>query len=220
MNRPSRLVLASSSPRRRELLSLLGHPFSVVPSSTDESFDPQRDPAQVVEDLALKKALEVSASLEGALVIGADTLVYLSNGSGSDGTEMDASGNRDRPERIGTILGKPRDQADALRMLVALSGRTHAVITGVAVVDSSTGQRSVSHCRTEVRMRALDPETLRRYVQTKEPMDKAGAYAIQGVGSVLIEEICGDYFNVVGLPLAQLSGMLLDFGFEIFPHMR
>jgi septum formation protein len=183
------LVLASASPRRRELLALSGYTFAVHPAAICEDPLPDEDPIAYVVRLARQKAEVVFARLsaKGSAaphVLGADTTVTLDN----------------------QILGKPVDTADAARMLRLLSGRTHRVITGLAVV---TAQRTeVAAEVTGVRFLTLSEEEIADYIATGEPMDKAGAYAIQGRAARWIPRIVGDYFNVVGLPLALTSTML------------
>ena len=184
-------VLASGSPRRRELLGqLLGDlPFSVDPAVRPEPDAAGLPPRDAVLRIARAKAEEVAAR-HGAddTVIAADTLVYLD----------------------GAPLGKPRDGADAARMLRALSGRAHEVLTGVSAARSG---RFLDRCAvTKVTFRHLTEEEIVRYVATGEPMDKAGAYGIQGRAGVMIASICGDYYNVVGLPLCTLWEMLRDLG--------
>ncbi len=181
-----RIILASGSPRRKELLSMLGVPFSVMPSEADETIPPGARPQDAVCELARRKAEAVWTRLDGhargeSIVVAADTVVVID----------------------GDILGKPRDADDALAMLRRLRGRTHRVYTGVCVRTASAEQTAFAE--TEVRMRPRDDAWLRRYVETGEPMDKAGAYAIQGFGSLLVESIAGDYYNVVGLPLGLLD---------------
>jgi septum formation protein len=189
------LILASASPRRKELLGLLGLPFEVVPSAYQEpSPETHPDPRAFAEHLAGEKALDVARRHAGALVLGADTVVAL--------------GDR--------LYGKPAGPEDAARMLAELSGRTHRVITGVALAEGGAGG-SVERFSsvTEVTFRPLDPAEIHEYVGTGEPLDKAGAYAIQGFGSLLIEAICGDYPNVVGLPLTPLALRLRARGFRV-----
>lgn len=190
------LVLASSSPRRRELVASLGLslPVLILPSDTDEGTPPDWQPSEVVEQLGLRKARATARLLSaedraGSLIVGADTIVVLD----------------------GEILGKPQDRADAIATLTRLQGRRHRVYTGVACVDTRSGRELAAHRMTEVLMKPLDPMIIERYVDTGEPMDKAGSYGIQGRGSVLVERIEGCYFTVVGLPLALLSDMLAEF---------
>ncbi|RAP77861.1 Maf family protein [Paenibacillus montanisoli] len=196
----SRLVLASSSPRRRELVAALdlSLPVLILSSDTDESTPPDWQPAQIVEQLGLRKAKASSELLKDeqaadSLVIGADTIVVLD----------------------GIVLGKPKDKGDAIRMLTDLQGREHEVFTGVACLDTSTGRELVRHRMTKVKMKPLDRATIERYVDSGEPMDKAGSYGIQGLGATLVERIDGCYFNVVGLPLSLLSDMLAEFNIHV-----
>ncbi|AHM67535.1 septum formation protein Maf [Paenibacillus polymyxa] len=192
-----RIILASTSPRRKELLAYLRLPFEVVPSHADESTPESWTPQQIVETLAARKAEAVvrtaAQSQEAGLVIGSDTIVVLED----------------------SVLGKPADHADAVRMLTALQGRTHRVYTGVACIHTGTGKMLVRHLQTEVTMKPLSQEQIVAYVNTGEPSDKAGSYGIQGMGATLVESIQGCYFNVVGLPLSLLSDMLSDFGVNV-----
>ena len=183
------LILASGSPRRRQLLEQIGLTFAVRSSDVDESVSPGLTPAQVVESLSARKGEAVAAeAAPGDLVLSADTVVALD----------------------GAILGKPRDRAEAEAMLTALSGRTHQVYTGVTLLQD--GRRLTGHEVTAVTFRPLSPEEIAAYVSTGEPMDKAGAYGIQGLGALLVERLEGDYFNVMGLPLCRLGEMLAQFG--------
>lgn len=183
------LVLASASPRRKELLAQAGFTFTVTPASIPEDPRPGENPVAYVTRLAREKAEAVFARLQSeqpsVVVLGADTTVVAPNGE---------------------ILGKPTDAADAARMLRLLSGATHQVITGVAVVSSS-GIETAAEV-THVTMLTISDEEIAAYIATGEPMDKAGAYAIQGRAGRWIPRIHGCYFNVVGLPLALVSGML------------
>ena len=195
------LVLASESPRRRELLGGLGVPFSVIPSKICESKIASDDPGRLVEELARHKAEAVAAELpssQESLVIGADTIVVLN----------------------GIVLGKPKDEADAVTMLQRLSGCWHQVFTGIAVTQSVSGCSLYSHEVTAVKFRSLSAEEIAAYVATKEPLDKAGAYGIQGKGALLVERIDGCYFNVVGLPLVKLAGLLARFGVHLLQGER
>ena len=187
MNSP-RIVLASASPRRFELLSGLGVPFEVIPTHCDEPAPTGKDggdPGSYVERLARLKA---EASSEAGLIIGADTVVELG----------------------GNILNKPRDKAEAVEMLSLLQGRTHRVFTGLCLVQGD--QVRVAHQITSVTFGKFGRDFLQRYVDTGEPMDKAGAYAAQGRGALLVEKLEGDYWNVVGLPLNLLARLLQEFG--------
>lgn len=195
-----RIILASTSPRRKELIASLHLAFEVIPSHADEDTPPEWTPEQTVQELAMRKALAVYRGLEGreqdAVIVGSDTVVVLD----------------------GDILGKPVDEADAVRMLSRLQGRVHRVFTGVACIDAVNGQSMVQYRQTDVTMKELSDATIRAYVQTGEPSDKAGSYAIQGIGASLIERVEGCYFNVVGLPLSLLSDMLDGFGVHVLPR--
>lgn len=181
------LVLASASPRRRGLLRDLGLSFEVYPSGVDETVIAGETPDQAVERLALAKALDVAGSWPHALTIGADTVVVLD----------------------GDMLGKPADPAEAREMLRRLSGRSNIVFTGLALVHPDTNRSVVAHERTEVSFSALAENEIEAYVRSGAPLDKAGAYGIQGdLGAVFISRIDGDYFNVVGLPLHLLYTLL------------
>ncbi|MCI9550741.1 MAG: septum formation inhibitor Maf [Oscillospiraceae bacterium] len=186
------IILASQSPRRRELLEQVGITgFQVISPDVDERVEPGLSPAGMVEELSLRKA-RAAADKTGpdGLIIAADTVVALD----------------------GAVLGKPRDREDAFAMLSALSGREHRVYTGVSVLR---GDRAVTeHEETAVCFRALAPGEIWGYIATGEPMDKAGAYGIQGVGALLVRGIRGDYCNVVGLPVFRLGRMLARFGVE------
>ncbi|MGE5508468.1 MAG: Maf family protein [Chitinophagales bacterium] len=193
MSRLEPLILASASPRRRELLELLDLPFTVVPSRAPEPPFAGGDPAAYASALALAKAREVAARLDRGVVIGADTVVTLG----------------------GRVFGKPRDDADAAAMLAALSGRTHQVITGLALVTAPAGAEESLSVVTKVQFRELTPERIARYVATGEPSDKAGAYAIQGRAAAWVTALSGDYFNVVGLPVATLAELLERRGYPV-----
>ncbi len=188
---PPPLVLASGSPRRRELLALLRIPFEVLPSAFDEPSPAEvADPAAFARHLALEKARDVAQRRPDALVIGADTVVALGN----------------------TLFAKPADEADAVRMIAALAGRTHAVITAVALV--SPGREECFHVHTAVTFRPLTPRECQAYVACGESLDKAGAYASQSAGALLIQRIEGDHSNVIGLPISTLLLHLRDLGYR------
>lgn len=179
------LILASASPRRRELIALLGMPFTVQTAPVDEIMDEGADAAEQVAALSLRKAKAVGA-FPGKLTVAADTVVVLD----------------------GKVLGKPADEAEAVRMLSSLSGRTHQVMTGLTVLH--TGGH-LSHTQvTQVHFRKLSKEEIEDYVASKDPMDKAGAYGIQSGAAVFVEGIEGDYFNVVGLPVCKLNQMIRE----------
>jgi len=174
------LILASASPRRKELLALAGFDFSVETASVDEVFDPSLSPEAIVMHLACIKSAPIAEKHPDEIVIGADTVVVLDE----------------------SILGKPKNDEQAKEMLRRLSGRVHQVYTGVCL--NKGGEHICFHECTLVRFKPLTQEQIDAYVATGEPMDKAGAYGIQGKGCVLIEGIEGDYFNVVGLPVSHL----------------
>lgn len=181
------LILASQSPRRRRLLRQAGYRVRVIPSGIDEPIDASHSPVQHVRTVALDKALHVARRLRSGIVVGADTEVIYQ----------------------GRIFGKPRSKADARRMLTTLSGRTHTVHTGVALVDASTGRRTTFVETTRVTFRRLSDREIRAYVATGAPMDKAGAYGIQDDrGAVFIARIVGDFYTVVGFPLARFTTAL------------
>jgi len=189
------IILASASPRRAALLHQIGLPFCTDPSALGDDGEaalPGEKPEVYARRLALSKAKEVAARLVQGLVVGADTVVACDD----------------------RLLGKPRDRGEAQAFLLSLAGRTHHVITGVAVVDVKTARAEAEVAVTAVRMRAFDAQEAARYVDTGEPMDKAGAYGIQGRGALLVERIQGDYFNVVGLPLTLLAALLRRFGID------
>jgi septum formation protein len=190
MSEPShpRVVLASQSPRRRELLRLIGIAHDVVPAHLDESLLPGEEPVAHAERLARAKAAAVAARHPHAAVIGADTVVVLD----------------------GYILGKPADRAEAARTLRRLSGRTHTVHTAVAVARDGQVESGVES--VEVTFRPLSDAQIAAYVATGEPMDKAGAYGIQGYGAVIVERVHGDFFAVMGLALGRLVGLLERMG--------
>jgi septum formation protein len=191
------IVLASGSPRRKELLSTLGLPFRTEVSDADESIAERMPPSAFVETLARRKASAIAAKYQGTqretLIIGADTIVVLD----------------------GQILGKPTSEAHAKDMLTMLQGRTHEVYTGLCVLRILDRREIVGHSRTEVTMRPLSREEITRYVNSGEPLDKAGAYAIQGLGSTIVTRISGDYFTVVGLPLYLLADFFQQLGWSI-----
>lgn len=196
-----KLILASSSERRRELLSWLGVPFEVVVSELDESQIQADDPGSLVSRLAVEKAKAVADRVRDrdrdrdgeCLVVGADTIVYIG----------------------GEIIGKPKDEKDAVRILRKLSGNTHWVYTGVAVVDASSGKSSVDVEKTAVTFREVPEGEIQAYVDSGEPLDKAGGYAIQMGAAGFVEKVKGSYANVVGLPLLTLAELLKKQGYSV-----
>lgn len=178
------LILASKSPRRKELLSLITTDFDIIPAVNEENADPALPPEKFVGELAAAKAREIAASHPNDCVIGADTVVAVN----------------------GEILGKPKDKADAFRMLSLISGKSHSVFTGVAVIKD--GEMHSFTEETRVKFFELDNYEIQRYIETGEPFDKAGAYGIQGLGALLTEGIEGDYYNVMGLPVGRLYRLM------------
>lgn len=183
-----RVVLASASPRRRQLLNLIGITHEVRPSNIDETMRPREAPRRHAERLAREKATAIASRDPDLVTIGADTVVVI---------------NR-------KVLGKPRDEAEAIHMLSQLSGRLHTVITAVAVARGRKLRSSIEE--VSVKFRRLREDEIQAYVATGEPMDKAGAYGIQGYGATIVERIEGDYFAVMGLPLVRLTTLMRDLG--------
>jgi septum formation protein len=181
-----KIILASASPRRRELLEHIGITFEVIPSGIEEEARDGEEPREHVLRLSQLKAKKIARRYDGAVIVGADTIVVLDN----------------------EILNKPEDEQEAFDMLSRLSGREHRVFTGFCVLDASDGTMQCEAVESKVRFKDLTPEEIRRYIKTGEPMDKAGAYAVQGKGSYMIKEIEGSYTNVVGLPLCELVEVL------------
>ena len=188
-----RFILASQSPRRRELLASIGLKFDVMPSEIPEVHQPGESPEEYVARLSRDKAAAIAARYEDAWIIAADTTVLL-------GEEL---------------LEKPADADDAKRMLSTISGKTHIVYTGVTLQNAATGWHDTRVAETEVRMLPLDAIDIAWYVSTGEPLDKAGAYAAQGIGGIFIDSIHGSYTNVVGLPLALLFQMFRRAGVDV-----
>lgn len=177
------IILASRSPRRAQLLRQIGITFETSVCDIDEHFDPAMTPADNARALSLMKALDVARRFTHGIVLGSDTIVVLD----------------------GTLLGKPESEADACRMLASLSGRTHTVFTGFALVDVESKRTYIDCEQTDVTFRTLDNEEIAAYVANGSPMDKAGAYGIQDdFGAVFVERIAGDYYTVVGLPLSKV----------------
>ena len=185
-----KLILASQSPRRRELLTMLGLEFTVQAADIDETMDPDLPPAEAVQAVSRKKAAAIQAPAD-TVILAADTVVVID----------------------GRILGKPHSTEEAAQMLRLLSGREHTVITAMTL---RCGEKECCEAVcTGVKFRELTDAEIAAYIRTGESMDKAGAYAVQGVGAVLIEEIHGDYYTVMGLPLCTLGRRLQEFGISI-----
>lgn len=185
-----KFIVASASPRRREILLLSGYDFDVVPSDADESITEKLSPADTVLELSKRKAFSVSEKYPDAVVFGCDTVVALDD----------------------VILGKPQNRDDAVKMLKMLSGKTHKVLTGVCITDGRKTQSFYES--TDVTFYDLSDDTVESYAESGECDDKAGSYGIQGIGCVLVKEIKGDYFSVVGLPIAKTARVLSFFGVE------
>ena len=181
------IILASQSPRRRQVLEEMGLRFSVEPSQIEEHLDETLPLGKAIEQLAKAKALPIARKHPQSIIIGADTLVAID----------------------GRVLGKPQDEADAARMLRLLSGRAHQVVGGVAILCGN--EEVLFHSVSEVRFFTISEEEIAAYIQSGEPMDKAGAYGIQGLGRQFVEGINGDYFNIVGLPIARVVRALRQF---------
>lgn len=182
----TRIVLASNSPRRKELLERVGAEFTVDASSIEEVVRDHETPEQIAMGLALEKGLDVASRYgEGTLIIAADTIVY-----------------------NGRVMGKPADAEDAKVMLTELSGSLHQVYTGIAIIEAGTNNKIVDCECTDVKFKELSQDKIDNYIGSGEAFGKAGAYAIQGKGMTLVESICGDFFNVVGLPVSKLETLL------------
>jgi septum formation protein len=191
------LVLASASPRRKELLSAIGLRFITEPSDIVEDEIPGESPENMVSRLARLKAAEISVARPRSWILGADTIVVIN----------------------GRILGKPEDVDDACRMLGLLAGRIHTVFTGYAIINSEFPDREkINYVKSDVLIRPLSSDEIKDYVCTGEPMDKAGSYAIQGLGSGIVQKVEGSYTNVVGLPVCEVAMDLKDMG--IFDFLK
>jgi septum formation protein len=188
-----RIILASASPRRKELLEQIGLRFEVEPSDYGEEIVAGSEPHEMAKKLSLGKARAAARKHRKALIIAADTLVVL--------------GDR--------VFGKPHTNAQAREMLRTLNGKTHSVITGFTILDTETGKVLSRSVETRVHMRKQTLKEIDSYVRSKEPLDKAGGYAIQGLGAILVESIEGDFSNVVGLPLSALAEALEEFGVKV-----
>ena len=184
-----RIILASSSPRRKEILEITGLVFEVIPSNYEENMNNDIPPVELAKELSKGKAEKVAMKHDNAIVIGADTFIALGN----------------------EVLGKPQNESDAIAMLQRLSGNSHSVITGLTIIDSSSDKTISEAVETKVYFKKLSNAEIQAYVSSGEPMGKAGSYAIQGLGSIFIEKIEGDYFNVKGLPLSNLVEKLKKF---------
>ena len=189
------IILASNSPRRKELLSKFIDSFSIVSSCYEEKVDPKGDPIIEVMNAAFLKGMAIKDQTgQKSIIISADTIVYKN-----------------------TILGKPVSSEHAKEMLESLSDSWHEVYTGIALIDTESDKKVVSYVKTAVKFKPLDSDLINWYINTKEPLDKAGAYGIQDLGALLVEQIQGDYFNVVGFPIAHLHDLLIKhFNYKLY----
>jgi septum formation protein len=192
------VILASASPRRRELLARLAIPFTVIPANVDEQLHPGETPLAYVVRLAQAKAASIAQRFPEALVLGADTVVVLDT----------------------QIMGKPEDMAQARRMLTRLSGQQHTVITGLALLHHSRQLRYLDSVSTRVHFRPLSAAEIEQYVASGEPFDKAGAYAIQGLAGAFVASVDGCYTNVVGLPVQRTAALLQTAGVPVSQHLE
>jgi septum formation protein len=192
-----KIILASASPRRKEILGITGLKFTVCASDYEEDLDLSLRPRQLARFLSRKKAEAVSGNYRNALIIAADTFIVFKN----------------------RLLGKPHTDKEAEKMLRMLNGRSHSVITGFTIIDTGIGRKLSRSVETKVYFKRLSSEEIHAYIRSKEPLDKAGAYAIQGLGAVFIEKIEGDFFNVVGLPLCALTDALRQFGVNVLKEV-
>lgn len=185
-----RIILASNSPRRKALLEQLGLEFTIDTSMQEDPQSTEQEPHQLAREISLKKARSVAGKYKDAIIVAADTIGVID----------------------GNIIGKPHSAREARTMLATLSGKSHTVITGLTVIDTTTHKTITRSVETVVHMKHITQVEIEAYVKTGEPLDKAGAYAIQGLGALFVENIEGDYFNVIGLPLCVLGEVLKEFG--------
>ena len=188
-----KIILASASPRRKEILSLTGLRFRVEPSDYEETLDNAIKPHKLAKRLSLEKARAIAGKYRDALIIAADTFIVFR----------------------GKLLGKPHTSKEARKMLRLLNGKSHSVITGYTMLDTGTGQKITRSVETKVWFKKMSSQELDAYAATGEPIGKAGAYAIQGRGAMIVKKIEGDYLNVVGLPLFDLAESLKKFGIRV-----
>ena len=192
------IILASASPRRKELLERIGLKFEVEPSNYEEEMHSELEPHELAQKISLEKAKVVASKHKNAIVIAADTFIVFG----------------------GKILGKPHTENEARKMLKTINGKPHSVITGFSIIDTAKNKTLSKSVETKIYIRKLTTAEIDAYVKSKEPLDKAGAYAIQGLGAVIVERIDGDYFNVMGLPLSALMEALKEFGVNILGRGR
>lgn len=190
----TRIILASASPRRKELLEKIGLKFEIIPSNYDEKLSDDNFTYEKIENLALNKGLDVAKNIkDDAIIISADTVVVLDN----------------------KILGKPHSKEEAFNMISGLSGKTHEVITAIAMLDNKNNKQLIHSVTTKVTFRQISKEEIEKYVSTKEPYDKAGAYAAQGIAAIFVEKIEGCFNNVVGISSFEVNKMLNILGYQI-----
>jgi septum formation protein len=190
------IILASASPRRKELLQKIGLKFEVDASNCAEEIDPTLVPGELVRQISIDKAKAVASRHKNAVIIAADTIGVIGK----------------------KLLGKPQTAAEARKMLAQISGKAHLVITGFTVLDTATDKIVTKTVTTKVYIKKLTQAEINAYVETGEPLDKAGAYGVQGLGAVIVEKIEGDYYNVVGLPLNALADVLKEFGVSVWEY--
>lgn len=189
-----KIILASASPRRKDLLESIGLKFEVIPSNFEENIENKPFSKELIEELAREKAMDVRKTIDyPAVIIGSDTVVVIDN----------------------QILGKPKDKDDAFRMLKLLSGKTHQVISAIAVIDTETDKIITDSVISDVTFREISDTEIKNYIATGEPMDKAGSYAIQSIASIFINSICGCYNNIVGISTYKLGEILRQLGISI-----
>ena len=190
------IILASASPRRKEILENTNVKFKIMASSIEELRLEGESPCQMVMRLAFEKGIDIASRQKSDLVISADTIVVLDN----------------------TVLGKPKDEIEARKMITSLSGRTHQVITGISLINLDNNKKIIDYVISNVKFKNLSEEDINDYIRTKESLDKAGAYGIQGYGALLVEKIDGCYFNVVGLPLQKVALGLQNWGIHLYAY--
>ena len=180
------IILASASPRRKEILENTNVKFKIMASDIEELTLEGESPCQMVMRLAFEKGMDIASKQKSDLIISADTIVVLDN----------------------KVLGKPKDEVEAIHMIESLSGKTHQVITGISLINLENNKKIIDYVISNVKFKNLSKEDINDYIRTNESLDKAGAYGIQGYGALLVDEIQGDYFNIVGLPISRLSDLL------------
>jgi septum formation protein len=193
MTTVKKLILASSSPRRKQLLEQIGLEFEIHPSDIEEILDPALNPREQVESLSQQKATVVASKFKNAIILAADTMVALD----------------------GEVYGKPKDRDDAIRMLKKFSGGTHSIVTGFTIIDTETKKSVTKSTETKVWFREMNEKEIESYIEKEKPFDKAGAYAIHELASVFVEKVEGDFFGGVGLSVYLVAEELKKFGIEV-----